>query len=438
MTASTLVPAFFLLMGTALEWLARRSARQQRTHVSAFRSAGVSAVALAIVGAFTVDRTGPIWDSEFYVRMAAKGGLLNGGLAPFCFRILTPAVARLVPMRLAVGFELINQVSLWAAGTLVYWLLRARGLRHETALVGPCVLILSSFSKFVLWYRFGVDQLALLAVVAVAWALAERRVVIAALLATVAVLGKESILLVAPFAYGELRTAPRVRPNLAHRLLAMLAFWATAIVGFVVLRVTIPHSAGEGIAKTISNWARERLGSPKAFCELTLAVPKTFGVMPLLMVLSWRRTLAIVRREPYAAAAIVTFLLAGIFGATDYERVYFLAIPFVLMICLPLLEKSQLSPKEVVAMVAAHVSLLDVFSPPTFMNLPRWFMTNAQWPDMVEYTAKVVLWTVVLKLVGIGSALKPEGDCGPGEAPSREVVRTAPTVMPRFSPEATA
>jgi hypothetical protein len=103
-----------------------------------------------------------------------------------------------------------------------------------------------------------------------------------------------------------------------------------------------------------------------------------------------------------------------------------------------LLEKSQLSPKEVVAMVAAHVSLLDVFSPPTFMNLPRWFMTNAQWPDMVEYTAKVVLWTVVLKLVGIGSALKPEGDCGPGEAPSREVVRTAPTVMPRFSPEATA
>jgi hypothetical protein len=282
------------------------------------------------------------------------------------------------------------------------------------------VLILSSFSKFVLWYRFGVDQLALLAVVAVAWALAERRVVVAALLATVAVLGKESILLVAPFAYGELRTAPRLRRSLGHRVLATLAFWASAIVGFVVLRVAIPHSAGEGIAKTISSWARVRLGSPKAFCELTLAVPKTFGVMPLLMVLSWRRTLAIVRREPYAAATVVTFLLAGIFGAADYERVYFLAIPFVLMICLPLLEKSQLSPKEAVAMAAAHVSLLDVFSPPTFLDLPRWFMTNAQWPDLAEYTAKVVLWTVVLKLVGIGSAATPEGDRGRSEAPSRE------------------
>ncbi|HMF39567.1 MAG TPA: hypothetical protein VKQ32_02675 [Polyangia bacterium] len=410
---SRLFPAFFLLLGAALEWLARRSARQQRASISAYRAAAVSAVALAILGAFTVDRTGPIWDSETYFRMAAGGGLLNGGLAPFCFRILTPAIARLVPMRLAVSFELINQVSLWAAGTLVYWLLRARGLRHETALVGPCVLILSSFSKFVLWYRFGVDQLALLAIVAVAWALAERRIVVAALLATIAVLGKESILLVAPFAYGELRTAPRLRRNLALCVLATLAFWAAAIVGFVVLRMTIPHSAGEGsIAQTISNWARARLGSPKGFCELTLAVPKTFGVMPLLMVLSGRRTLAIVRREPYAAATVVTFLLAGIFGAADYERVYFLAIPFVLMICLPLLETSQLSPKEVVAMVAAHVSLLDVFSPPTFLDLPRWFMTNARWPDLAAYAAKVALWTVVLKIVGIGSTLKPQGDGG--------------------------
>src|SRR4029079_9441046 len=136
---------------------------------------------------------------------------------------------------------------------------------------GPCVLILSSFSKFVLWYRFGVDQLALLAVVAVAWALAERRIVVAVLLAAAAVLGKESILLVAPFAYGELRNAPRVRGNLALRVLATLAFWAPAIVGFVVLRATIPHSAGEGIARTISNWAQARLASPKAFCELTLA-----------------------------------------------------------------------------------------------------------------------------------------------------------------------
>jgi hypothetical protein len=187
------------------------------------------------------------------------------------------------------------------------------------------------------------------------------------------------------------------------------------------LRATIPHSAGEGIAKTISNWAHARLGSPKAFCELTLAVPKTFGVMPLLMILNWRRTLALVRREPYVAATVATFLLAGVFGASDYERVYFLAIPFVLMICLPLLEESRLSPKEVVAMVAAHVSLLDVFSPSNFMDLPHWFMTNAQWPDLAEYYAKVVLWTVVLKLVGIGSTSKPERDCGPSEAPSREV-----------------
>jgi hypothetical protein len=69
-------------------------------------------------------------------------------------------------------------------------------------------------------------------------------------------------------------------------------------------------------------------------------------------------------------------------------------------------------------MVAAHVSLLDVFSPPTFLDLPRWFMTNTQWPDLAEYAAKVALWTVVLKLVGIGRASMPARDGGRTDAPS--------------------
>jgi len=337
------------------------------------------------------------------VRMAYPGGLLRGGVAPFCFRILTPALARVIPVRLPVAFELINQGALWAAGVIVYRLLRARGLRRETALVGPCVLILSGFTKFVLWYRFGVDPLALLGIVAVAWALAERRFMVAALLATIAALEKEAILLLAPFAYGELRALSRLRNHPFRRVLAATILWSGAIVVSFVLRTSISHTSGRGTVGIIAGMARVRLShAPRSFCELVLAVPKTFGAIPLLILLARRRSWIIVQKEPYAAVTIGILLLAGIFGATDYERVYFLAVLFVLIIFLPLLEERPLSSAQLAVAVAAHLSLLDVFSRPDFMDFQRWFMAQAQWFDIAEYATKVVLWTVVLKVAGLG------------------------------------
>jgi hypothetical protein len=403
LTYPSLIPSLLLLgLSAALHQLARRSARRATDREGVWRAAAVSAFCLALIDAFTLERSGPIWDSETYVRMASRGGLFTGGMAPFCFRILVPAIARLVPAELPISFELINQLSLWAAGTLLYCLLRARGLRHETALVGPCVLILSSFTKFVLWYRFGVDQLALLAIVAVAWALSERRFKTAALLATIAVPGKESSLLLAPFTYGELAAIPRLRNRPLGRLLVMLLFWSGALAAFVVLRTSIPRLSGVGVIVTITGWAQARLRSPKALCEVVLALPKTFGAIPLVALLAGRRWWPIVRREPYAAVTVGVFVLAAMFGASDYERVYFLAIPFVLLICLPLIEAFPLTPTQAAVALAAHVSLLDVFSPPDFMNLQRWFMTNAGWPDMAVYAVKVLLWAVALRAVGLG------------------------------------
>jgi hypothetical protein len=93
-------------------------------------------------------------------------------------------------------------------------------------------------------------------------------------------------------------------------------------------------------------------------------------------------------------ATIVAFVLAGIFGASDYERVYFLALPFVLMIFLPVFEEGRPSAWQITVAVLAQISLLDVFARPDFMTLPRWFMTNTQWLAIAEYSSKVVLWTV--------------------------------------------
>jgi hypothetical protein len=362
--------------------------------------AAVSAVALALLGLFTLERSPPIWDSVVYFRMASPGGLLSGGTAPFCYRILAPALARALPLPLPAAFELLNQVSIWCAAMLLYLLLRRRGFSPGIALVGPCLLILSAFTKFVVWYRFGIDQLALLGVTAVTWAIVEKRFRTAALLASIAVIAKESVLLLAPFLYGELPfNGDRPRPRI-HRLLSTIALWAAPVAVFIALRSRIRCTEGSGIVETIWQWASIRLQSPKAAVEMLLALPKTFGAVSLVILSEYRTVWPMIRKEPHVFVTILAFIDAGIFGASDYERVYFLSLPLVLIVFLHLLESMRSRPWKLAVFVVAQASLLDVFAKPDFMDLPRWFMVNTQWPDLALYGAKVTLWWGALWAVG--------------------------------------
>jgi hypothetical protein len=387
-----------------------RSARElhvdQREPEGIWLPAAFSAFCLALLGLFTLERSEPIWDSVTYVRMAS-GHLLAGGRAPLCFRVLTPAIASVLPLPLPAAFELLNQVSLWCAGIAVYYLLRARGLSRDVALAGSALLILSAFSKFVVWYRFGVDQVAILGICAVVWATAERRFVLAAGLATVAAFGKESIILLAPFTYGELRSSTRFSNRPTSRFVATVLLWLGALVVVVILRSMIPQRSGGGVLATIHRWAGLRLASPKAYVEMVLALPKTFGAIPLVLVILWRRTWLALRAEAYASVTIAVFVLAGIFGASDYERVYFLAFPLVGIVCARLIAGAHPTLAQVAVFVLAQVSLLDVFARPDFMDLPRWFMVNTAWSDLAYFGSKVLLWTIALWAVSRPSAVPP-------------------------------
>lgn len=369
----------------------------------------VSALCLGLLCLFTLERSPPIWDSVVYVHMASPGGLFAGGTAPFCFRILVPALARALPLPLPVAFELLNQVSIWCAAMIVYRLLRRRGFSRSIALAGPCLLVLSAFTKFVVWYRFGIDQLALLGVTAVTWAIVERRFRTAALLASIAVLAKESVLLLAPFLYGELSFRGERRTTRIGRLLSTSALWAAPIAVFVVLRLRIPRSGGLGMLETMAQWAAIRLQSPKAAVEMLLALPKTFGAVSLIILSEFRSVWPMIRKEPHLFVTILAFIDAGIFGASDYERVYFLSLPLVLLLFLRLFEAMRPRPWKIAVFALAQASLLDVFAKPDFMDLRRWFMVNTEWSDLALYGAKVTLWWGALWAVGAA---------GSGEGPT--------------------
>jgi hypothetical protein len=367
---------------------------------SLWLAGAVSALCLALLGLFTLERSPPIWDSVVYFGMAFEGGLFSGGTAPFCFRILAPALAKALPLPPPVAFEVMNQGCIWCAAMFVYSLLRRSGFSSSVALAGPCLLILSAFTKFVVWYRYGIDQLALLGVAAVTWAIVARRFGLTAVLASVAVLGKESVLLLAPFLYGELSIpSARPRPRIV-RLLHTAAWWLGPLLVFFVLRWRIRCSAGLGVVATIVQWGSARFLSPKATCEMLLALPKTFGAIPLLVLSESKRVWPMIRAKPHLFVTITVILDAGIFGASDYERVYFLSLPLVLLVFMPLLEAAAPSPWQIAVFVAAQASLLDVFARPDFMDLPRWFMVNTEWADLALYALKVALWWVALRAVG--------------------------------------
>jgi hypothetical protein len=400
--ASLISPLFLLCLSASLLAFGENSGLAAEEHRSLRAAAAISMACLSLIGFFTLERSEPIWDSTVYVRMAARDGVLGGNTPPFCFRILTPTIARLLPLSLPASFELINQASLFGAAMLLYLFLRERRFTPELALTGPCFLILSSFTKFVIWYRFGVDQLAIFGIVAVSLALMRRRFLLAGLAACLFVLEKESVLLLAPFSCGVLQLSPRLRARRIYSFSATAALWAPAIALFAVLHTFVRHEGGSGIAGTIIYWAKTRGPSPKALCESLLALPKTFGAIPLVMFLTWRRAWLILKTELFVSATIVVFLLAGIFGASDYERVYFLALPFVLIVFLPLIQSSAPSSLQVAVVVLAQVSLLDIFARPDFLVLPRWFMTNTQRLDLMEYGLKVAFWCLALWFAGIG------------------------------------
>jgi hypothetical protein len=392
-------PVVWLGLGLVALHLNKRAEVAGTRSPTLWLPAAVSCLCLALLDVFTAERSPPIWDSVAYFSMASRGGLLSGKEAPFCYRILTPAVARVVPLPLSAAFELVNEASLWGCGMVAYLLLRQRQVSERTALIGPCLLVLSAFSKFVIWYRYGVDQLALLGVMLVVWATMGRRFGLLAAVAAISVVGKESVLLFAPLTYGVLGDLPGRPKSHFLRAATTAAFWLPSVVVFMLIRSSLDCHSGPTLQQTVVSWARARLLSPKAYCEMILAVPKTFGAVPLVMIALWRRSLRAFHAERRLLPTILIVVGAGIFGASDYERVYFFAFPLLLILFVRVFAELSPSPLQIVILALSHVSLLDVFAKPDFMQLASWFMVNTEWSDILAYALKVTVWMGVILAV---------------------------------------
>ncbi len=168
-------------------------------------SAVLSAACLVLIVVFTDLKTegtalyaDPGWDRHFY-RLMAVQGLFEFRLAPYCWRVLVPALAGWSPLALQTSFFVITSTSLWGTGVVLYF--TARGRRHSPTVASLGVLLFYSLgwgSKFIVADFWIPDGAALLLVSLALWAALEKKLQVFGAVMLVAAVTKESVLLAAP------------------------------------------------------------------------------------------------------------------------------------------------------------------------------------------------------------------------------------------------
>ncbi|MEO5953306.1 MAG: hypothetical protein ABIQ44_12645 [Chloroflexia bacterium] len=140
-------------------------------------------------------------DHHRYVMMA-EGNPFDFHLAPFSWRILMPALVKLLPFGTEIGFLLITLICLCLSGVLLYYIVRAAGFTYEYSLFG--ILLFFSMGWLTKQYIFDFwlpDVPAIAFILAAIYAIYKKHDLLFLVLLTIGVLAKETVIFVIPLYY---------------------------------------------------------------------------------------------------------------------------------------------------------------------------------------------------------------------------------------------
>jgi len=139
-------------------------------------------------------------DSLTYIAMAERPFAEHH--APYCYRILVPTLARILPLNLTASFFVLTFFFIGATGVLLYYLLRALGMSRFFAALGLMMFFGLNWGPRFAFFDFRLTDPALFFFATLAVLLLVRGQRGYAVLAlSLGVLAKESVLFVLPYAY---------------------------------------------------------------------------------------------------------------------------------------------------------------------------------------------------------------------------------------------
>jgi hypothetical protein len=287
------------------------------------------------------------WDHHKYIWMASHNPF-DFHIAPFCWRVVTPALARAVPLDTQRSFFLISFMSVWMTGVAVFYLARKFAFSKWTALSGMLMFFLLGLAaKSNLYNLWKPDPLGfLIGTLAIYTILAGRDWLFTVLL-VIGIGVKESILFVVPLYY----TLNAKRPVDFRLALRTLRLTIPAILALIALRTFIPMQNDDpsylgtlpetlrqvqlGSSSYSIGWLWTEIGLPRLRTISTDAVIAytigTFGAVVLTLPLfSIRRNVPLlVRFLPFLILVYLQVLFA-----TNVGRLLVIGFPAVILMAL--------------------------------------------------------------------------------------------------------
>lgn len=294
-----------------------------------------SLLALALLGAAVPLWLGPhaalphgdyfFHDQRHYIAMAGRhtSASAEPDVAPFCWRLLSPALVRASGLPVRQGFRVLTIGTLALIPPVTAVMLSAAGVSAAAAIaLSAAAALAPAVAGYLSWDVIRPDGPSLLLIVVAAWATIRGRpgffiIALAALSLT-----KETWLVAASFA---LLWSRACRPE----------FWKPALAGTVLaaaitagVRVAIP-AADDYSFVTIAAELYWPLDLTTIARRILLATSATWNVLTPLVAFALARRL----RERRAWALIVPILIASaqVLVAIDTQRLVAAAYPFVLL-----------------------------------------------------------------------------------------------------------
>src|SRR2546425_3465106 len=376
---------------------------------------GLAIVALPLMAAITPTITlndGLGGDGVFYAQMARAFREQRPSMveAPWLYRIFPSALVAFMPFDVRSGFVVLDALSLVGSAAALVVLLHRYGItgwRLVLAIVWWLALPLGM--RTVLYYPVLTEALGFLLLLVLLIAALDGRWTLFALALVAAVLTRENLLMLVPFAW---RANLRLGIVRATSLTALATL--PAVAAFFLVRGEGwlgGHHSLQYIALILSN-------SDGHAWRLVLATPLSLGLLFLIPLVFARRTFGFFGREMHWTYFVgLAFIIAAI-GGFDFDRYLYVLSPLLLILTFGVARELWSDPLRVAALTGLQLVAIR-FAWPIGTMTPDYPEYPVGWVDLRELAVKAFVVAVVFAttVVLLGwwriAGLAPRGGSGP-------------------------
>jgi len=245
------------------------------------------------------------WDHHHYIDAAR--GPIGCDTPPFCWRILKPSLARLLPFDLQTSNFVLTIIALHLVGVLMFVLARRYGFDFFPSLLGMIMFFtLKSATYFNVWDFWLTDPFAFVAILGCVHAILSDEDEMFALFLAIGVLSKESALFALPLYY-TLKTSKLVD---VPRFKRTILYGSPAVVVMFAVRVAIPAPGYDVVSLLFEIGIPRIIGLSPA--DVGHYLFGTFGILIVLSAYAINENSELfIRWSPLIVAAFAQLLVAS-------------------------------------------------------------------------------------------------------------------------------